>query len=210
MAVPDRLRRLLAALMAGVLLTAALVATRSWWLPLPSRWLDVSSSIEPADAIVVMSGNSLARAKAAAKLYREHYASRLLVTGGGESELLLLVTGERLPEVHITGRMLARLGVPLSAITLVSGVTSTSQDGEAISAYVRSHRIRSAIIVTSHLHSRRARLTLGRALAGLPVSIQFVEAEQADFVASRWWHDEDGVITVVNEYLKFGYYLLQR
>lgn len=199
-------RRLVLAL-AVVVIAIGVAVTRTWWLALPGEWLDVSDRVEPADVIFMVSGHSLWRAKAAARLYEQHYAPRVVATGGGESDLLLLVTGERIMDTEIIGRILARFGVPSEATTLIGGVTSTGEDAEAFGRYVRSHGVRSAIVVTSHLHSRRARWTFRRVLGDPSVRIQVVEAPQTDLTPSRWWQREEGLVAVFNEYLKLAYYV---
>lgn len=193
---------------AGLLLVVTIAATRSFWLPLPGVWLDVSQNPEPADVIFVLSGHSADRARAAARLYHQRYGSQILVTGSKESDVLLLVTGERILDTEIVARMLARLGVPRSATSLVNDVTSTRDDAEAFKAYVRAHSVRSAIVVTSHLHSRRARWTLRHVVNDSSIRLQLVEADQPDFTPGQWWQDEDGLVTVFNEYLKLGFYRL--
>jgi uncharacterized SAM-binding protein YcdF (DUF218 family) len=201
------MRRLWAAVSVVLLLAVGIVLTRSWWLPVPGKWLDVSERLEPADIIFLPAGQSLWRAKAAATLYQQRYAPKVVATAGGESEMLLLVTGERIMDAEIVGRMLKSLGVPTHATTLISGVTSTREDAEALRKYIESHHVRSAIVVTSHLHSRRIQWMLRRVIDTGAVHLRMVEADQPHLRADRWWQSEDGLLTVVNEYLKYGYYL---
>lgn len=201
------MKRRLVAVLAIAMIIATTGMTSAWWLPLAGQWLDVSEPVEPADIIFVVSGHSLWRAKKAAKLYTQRLAPRVVAAGGGESELLLFVTGERIMDTEISGRILAHLGVPRDSTTLIDGVTSTHDDAEAFRKYVQAHHVRSAIIVTSHLHSRRARWSFRRELRDLPVRMQFVEADQPDVDAARWWQREDGLVTVFNEYVKFAFYL---
>ena len=194
---------------AAVLIVVVLmvVATRSWWLPVPGEWLDVSGPVEPADIIFVLSGQSLWRAKGAARLYQQHYAPHVVASAGNTTDLLLLVTGERITESDALDRMLTRLGVPRDVTTIIGGSTSTREDADVFGRYVRSHHVQSAIVVTSHLHSRRARWTIRRALDDFSIKVQFVEADQPFFTASQWWQNEDGLVTVFGEYLKFAFYL---
>jgi uncharacterized SAM-binding protein YcdF (DUF218 family) len=196
----------------GAAMTAALalvmVLSRAWWLPWPARWLDVNDAIQPADVIVVLSGNSLVRAKGAASLYQRHYAPRIIVMGGEPSEYYQLLTGERAYDAELTGRVLTRLGVPRDALVLVNGMKSTQDEATAVKGYVRDHPIRTLILVTSHLHSRRARWTVRRALEGTTVRVLVVDVEQPDVSARDWWQHPDAALGLLNEYLKFGYYLL--
>jgi len=137
-------------LVVWALAVVALVAVlgRGWWLPWPARWLDVNDTLQPADAIVVLSGNSLWRAKGAARLYAQHYAPRIIVMGGDPSEYFELLTGERVYDAELTGRVLNRLGVPRDALVLVNGMKSTHDEANAVTDYVRQHPIRVLIVVT--------------------------------------------------------------
>jgi uncharacterized SAM-binding protein YcdF (DUF218 family) len=205
---PVRVRRLVSwVVCATAVVAVAIVVTSAWWLPLPGHWLDVSEPVQPADIIFMPSGQSMWRAQAAARLYHQRFAPRIVATAGGQSDLLLLVTGERIMDAEIIGRMFRNLDVPQDATTFISGVTSTREDVAVFKKYIESHGVRSAIVVTSHLHSRRLQWTMRRMLGATPLRLQFVEAEQPHFTAERWWQSEDGFVAVFNEYLKYGYYL---
>lgn len=199
-------RRVWIAVPALVVLTALGTLTRATWLPLPAKWLVVNARIEPADVIVVLSGNSLARAKGAARLYRERYASRLIVNGGNQSEYFELLTGERVYDAELTGRVLVRLGVPRESLVFLNNMNSTQDEAVAFRQYVATHPTRKAILVTSHLHSRRARWIFRRALAGTGVEVTAIEASQSDVSVNDWWQRPDAALGVLNEYLKFVYY----
>lgn len=192
------------------LVVVALVAVlgRGWWLPWPARWLDVNDTLQPADAIVVLSGNSLWRAKGAARLFAQHYAPRIIVMGGDPNEMFELLTGEHVYDAELTGRVLNRLGVPRDALVLVNGMKSTHDEANALQDYVRQHPTRVLILVTSHLHSRRARWTVRRAVAGTAVRVLAVDVDQPDVSAADWWQHPDAALGLLNEYLKFGYYRL--
>lgn len=200
-------RRFWLTAVALVLVAVAGTLSRAFWLPWPAQWLAVNDAIKPADVLFVLSGNSLWRAKAAARLYQRHYAPRVIVTGGETSEYFELLTGERAYDAELTGRVLVRLGVPREALVLINGMSTTHDEALAFKNYVATHPTRSAILVTSHLHSRRARWTFRRALAGTDVDVLAVEAEQPDVNVRDWWQRPDPALGVLNEYLKFGYYL---
>jgi uncharacterized SAM-binding protein YcdF (DUF218 family) len=201
-------RRLWLTAAALVIVAALGTMSRAFWLPLPARWLYVNDRIEPADLLVILSGNSLWRAKGAARLYREHYAPQIIVNGGDTSEFFELLTGERAYDAELIARVLVRLGVPRDALILSDGVTSTHDEAVAFKEYLRAHPIRRAILVTSHLHSRRARWTFRRALAGTSVEVMAIEADQPDISVHDWWQHPDAALGVLNEYLKFGYYVV--
>lgn len=186
---------------------AVAVATRSLWLPLFAEWLVVRDPVTIADAIFILSGNVVWRAPLAARLYREGRAPRVLVTGGYYSDYFLVLTGERLTDAEVVARVLASLGVPRAAMTLVKGGTSTYEEALILRRLVDDLGLRSVIVVTSNFHSRRARWVFRKVLAGRGVAISFVEADHAVFTSRDWWRHEEGLITVSNEYIKFAYYV---
>lgn len=190
---------------AGVLAVGA----RGLWLPLLAEWLVVQDPVTRADGIFILSGNVVWRAPLAAKLYREGRAPRLLVTGGYYSDYFLVLTGEQLTDAEVVARVLARLGVPRPAMTLVKGGTSTYEEALILRRQVEALGLRSVIVVTSNLHSRRARWVFRKVLDGRPVALTFVEADHAVFTPRDWWRHEEGLITVSNEYIKLLYYLLK-
>jgi uncharacterized SAM-binding protein YcdF (DUF218 family) len=102
-------------------------------------------------------------------------------------------------------QILQGLGVPDSAITAIpfaGGVTSTQDEGRALKAYLEQHPARRIIVVTTVHHTRRARWTLQRELAGIKVDLQMAPAPDERFNASNWWQSEEGFVNYVNEYLR--------
>lgn len=185
------------------------VAARTLWLPLPAEWLRVQDPVAKADAVFILSGNVVWRAPLAARLYREDRAPRLLVTGGYYSDYFLVLTGEHLTDAEVVARVLSKLGVPRSAMTLVKGGTSTYEEALILRKQVDDLGLRSVIVVTSNFQSRRARWIFRKVLRDRSVALSFVEANHAVFTPRDWWRHEEGLITVSNEYIKLVYYALR-
>jgi uncharacterized SAM-binding protein YcdF (DUF218 family) len=200
-------RRLRLSVAAVIIVAALAILSRSLWLPLPAKWLQLADAPRPADAMMVLSGQSLWRARKAAQLFHDHYAPRVLVSGGDIDEYFGLLTNERVYDAELQARVLARLGVPRDAMVLVNGMKSTRDEALAFRQYAREHPLRSVILVTSHLHSRRARWAFRHALGGVPIDVMAVEADQPHLNARDWWRHPDAALGVLNEYLKFGYYV---
>lgn len=186
-----------------------LVLARNLWLPLPAEWLVVRDRLAKSELLFIPSGNVVWRAPLVARLYRDGYAPRVLVTGGYYSDYFLLLTGETFTDAEMVARVLANLGVPREAMALVKGGTSTYEEALILRKYVDDHSVRSVIVVTSNFHSRRARWIFRKVLGGRQVGISMVEADHANFTTRNWWRHEDGLITVSNEYIKLVYYFLR-
>jgi uncharacterized SAM-binding protein YcdF (DUF218 family) len=88
-------------------------------------------------------------------------------------------------------------------------VTSTFDEAATVRQYVQVHQTHRIILVTSAFHTRRARWTFEKVLAGLPVTLEMVAVPYAGFDQTNWWKNEAGLITLNNEYIKWFYYLFK-
>lgn len=121
----------------GLLAAAGVVG---WLFPLQILYLD--SGDVRADVLVVLGGGAQERPARAAELFRSGAAPRIIVSGAGDCTNNLLI--------------LMAAGVPGRAIEL-EGRSETTRENAAFSiALLRAAGAKSAIIVTSWYHSRRA------------------------------------------------------
>ena len=95
-----------------------------------------------AEVIIVLGGGSHERPERAAELFKVHAAPRILISGEGDDE--------------INRQILLKAGVPAGAIEVEGKSRTTKENAEFSVTKLRSEKIRSAIIVTSWYHSRRA------------------------------------------------------
>ena len=112
--------------------------------------LVVPAEIRTADVIVVLGGDGPPRAAEAAALFRTGLAPRVLVSGYGDCW-------------SIRDAMTAQ-GVPTEAILLECSSRSTYENALFSSPFLAGLRARSALLVTSWFHLRRA-LACASALA---------------------------------------------
>jgi uncharacterized SAM-binding protein YcdF (DUF218 family) len=108
----------------------------------PQQLLTVDNGEVKADVIVVMGGAWLERPQRAAELFREGEAPKVIVSGSGDYEL--------------NKQNLEQSGVSDAAITLETNSYSTRENAKFTIAILRAQQLKSAIIVTSWYHSRRA------------------------------------------------------
>jgi len=145
-----------------------------WWA---GDQLVVRGIEKPVDAIVVFSGDGEAnyinssyqkRAQDALRLYRSGYSKRIVLSSG---------KGQTLPETEVIRSLLLTQGVPDSAITIVGGAPSSTQENVLHTANaLQSLGLRSVLFVTAPYHSRRASLVWNRLAPG----IQLVVAPATD------------------------------
>jgi uncharacterized SAM-binding protein YcdF (DUF218 family) len=134
------IRKIIFRVVKWVFILAVLLALVGYFYP--EKFLCVDSGNASADVIIVLGGGSHERPLRAAELFRQHAAPRILVTGAGDDEInrLLLISN----------------GVPASAIEIENKSMTTRENAEFSIKLLRAEKIRSAILVTSWYHSRRA------------------------------------------------------
>ena len=170
---------------------------------LAKAWI-VDDPLTRADAIVVLGGGLDTRTFAAARLYREGYAPKILILN------LKLRPAEEAgaspAEVEVTKRILTKEGVPSDALLVVGkDVLSTHDEALAIQDWVKAGHARCLIIPTEIFHTRRVSWVFGKALKGA-AEIHVTAVLPREYHSSDWWKHEQGLITFQNEALKYVYY----
>jgi uncharacterized SAM-binding protein YcdF (DUF218 family) len=119
---------------------------------------------EPADAIVVLGAAQYnghpspvlrARLDHAVRLYKEHLAPLILVTGG-------VGTGDLTSEALVGDRYLQSRGVPLAAIVVRSEGRTTEESMRSVGAWMRSRGRTRMLLVSDPFHMARLRLEARR------------------------------------------------
>jgi uncharacterized SAM-binding protein YcdF (DUF218 family) len=156
----------------GVILLGAVIVYGGvrWFDPFWREVLIVQTAVEPADAIVVLGGESQGRPVEAARLYNEGLAPRVFVVGTGDNER--------------NRRALLRAGVPEDRITCETASESTLENAMFVRPLLEKADVHRAILVTSSYHTRRA----------LAVFQQRVPGIRFDMASSRlgWWDTPKG------------------
>jgi uncharacterized SAM-binding protein YcdF (DUF218 family) len=111
----------------------------------PEKFLTEESGPVNADVLIVIGGGQHERAARAAQLYQLRAAPRIIVTGAGDDE--------------INRQLLMANGVPSRAIEVEGKSTTTFENAEFTGRLLRAENVRSAILVTSWYHARRAEKT---------------------------------------------------
>lgn len=119
----------------------------------PQAFLCVDSGPARADVIIVLGGAAHERPECAAQLFFDHAAPRILISGAGDDE--------------IARRILVRDGVPARDIAIEDKSKTTRENARFCAPILQSEKVRSAIIVTSWYHSRRALKTFEHLAPGI-------------------------------------------
>ena len=167
-----------------------------------------------ADALVVLGGSAvyLERNQAAARLFHEGRAPRILLTNdglrGGWSP-----TEQRNPFfVERAVSVLQSEGVPADRIGVLPGVVSSTYDEAVLlRRYAAQHNLRSLLVTTSAYHTRRARWTFGTVFSGsgIEVAVYPVPPGRQTPFPTLWWLSPRGWQTVAAEYVKLLVYRLR-
>ena len=204
------LRNLLVASAVLVLLVGGLYVFRTPILTGVGKALVVNDEPHPADMIFLLNGSFDTRPFRAAELYKAGLAPIVAITRCESSPAVDL--GLIPNSMDISVGVLKKLGVPSEKIVILpfpGGATSTFDEASALKQYVQANDIHKIILVTSAIHTRRAKWIIERELAGLPVTLEVVAVGNPIYDETNWWKSEAGLIDVNNEYIKLIYYLLK-
>ncbi|HEX4773092.1 MAG TPA: YdcF family protein [Bryobacteraceae bacterium] len=190
----------------AVLLAIAIVVFHNAILNASARFLISSDPPQKADLIYILGGNYEVRAPAAAALYRQGWAPKILLARepSGYQE------NGRPKEnfTDITKRILVENGVPAGHITEffpAAGVRSTADEAHALRLYITAYPASRILLVTSAFHSRRARMALSRA-APAGTRIVLFAVNDSDCTLTNWRGIAYCRKTVETELIKFFYY----
>lgn len=139
--------------------------TRFW-----RHWLVVSVPMRKADAIIVLGGEPLARPREAARLFKEGVAPRVFVTGRGDC--------------GANRRILLECGVPADRIEVETRAVTTRSNATLLRPMLESAKVRSALIVTSPFHTRRALATFRKVMPDITFGVTDASI--------GWWNRPEG------------------
>ena len=168
-------------------------------------YLIVEDPLERASAIVVLGSDSPYRALEGAKLYREGWAPKVILTRPYRKRLFdtLESLGIHKKEVHeLNYEVLLRSGVQPEAIVLIDQeVENTLTELKAVLQVLSPPSGTTLIIVTSKYHTRRTR-KIWSYLSDENITgvIHWARDDDTVFDTERWWKNRDSIRMLVNEY----------
>jgi uncharacterized SAM-binding protein YcdF (DUF218 family) len=156
----------------------------------PREILTVDSGPVKADALVVLGGGSHERPERAAELFKQGAAPRVICSGLGDCDS--------------NRQLLIRAGVLATAVLTEEKSRNTHENAEFTIAMMRTQHLKSAIIVTSWYHSRRALRCFEHAAPG----IKFYSRPSYSGYDRADWKFNGARKYVKSEYLKLlGYWV---
>jgi uncharacterized SAM-binding protein YcdF (DUF218 family) len=196
--VPRWIRR---AVVVGALLVVVAVLL-PWGASGIGQWLMVADPLEPAKAIVVLSGRVPFRAMEAASIYRQGLAPEVWLTKEVVSpeEQALGRLGVAVVRDEVYNRVvLERSGVKPEVIRVLGeGVWNTVDEMGLVAAELGRDGGDRVIIVTSKTHSRRVRATWAAIVGASPKAI-IRYAQEEPYDARGWWRNTRDALDVSRE-----------
>ncbi len=182
-----------------------IAVTHSLWLEAIARFLIVEDELSQVDVIIILGGGGVDRVRHGVKLYQEGYGTNIIVTG----------MKYKLPGLTVTWPELAKreavsLGVQGDVIILEERPGSTYEDAKYVKEDMINRDFKSAIVVSSPHHTRRARMIFRKVFKDQKdMSLLFSPVENSKFQVHKWWTRERELVGVVNEYCKLTLYLFK-
>ena len=196
-----RSSRWLVGLAIAGLIAISLFLAYPWVLTQAAGWLVTNDPIAPADALIVLSGDSTGeRVMQGVALWRQGVAPRVILSGGP--------IGRWVTAAEIMRREALLLGLPSRAILLEEESRSTWEQAVKTLPMVKRLGARRVIIVTSPYHARRARWTFRRVFGPAGIEVLVSASPYSKFQADRWWTREQDTEDVLLEYFKMVHYFL--
>ena len=165
------------------------------------HYLVVDDPLSQADAIVVLS-SSAGRTHHAVHLFRQGYAPAVVFSDGTYKSVGLACSSAPL-DVEAA----QKLGLPADAAMITDVAQSTYDEAVNLRKLVLEHDWHSLIVVTDPFHTRRAGRTFRTLLPD--VTVYLSAAPDPRYDPARWWESEHGLVAVLNEMVKLGFYWLK-
>jgi uncharacterized SAM-binding protein YcdF (DUF218 family) len=145
--------------------------------------LAVEDPLAKADAIVAISGDTGPRTVAAVDLWKQGHAKVLVFSGGS-------LDPRSAASAELMKRQAVQLGVPAEAILVEPEAATTEENARNVARLMHEAGLRSAILVTSPYHQRRASLHFSREMSRYGLTFINRPAVDPRWDKSRWWLDE--------------------
>ena len=192
------MRHFLIGVLVGVLLSIATGIAS--FLALGS-WLATEDALVKSDAIVAISGDNGPRTDTAVKLWKDGWAPLIIFSGAADDP-------ESVSSAEIMRREAVRQGVPESATVIEPKSTTTDENATEVAKLMTQRKLRSAILVTSPWHQRRATILFSRAFAQGAIALHNYPARDPQWNALLWWQHEPMRSQTLLELAKLGSVIL--
>jgi uncharacterized SAM-binding protein YcdF (DUF218 family) len=161
------------------------------------RALEVRDPLVRSDVIVAVSGDNGPRTATAVALWKQGVAPLLLFSGASSDP-------ESVSSAEIMKREAVRLGVPETAILIEPRSATTEENAKHTAELMKERGLRTAILVTSPYHQRRAAILFSRAFEPAGLVFRNHPANDPDWDPDRWFLREPSRSLTLVELAKLG------
>jgi uncharacterized SAM-binding protein YcdF (DUF218 family) len=161
------------------------------------HWLGPTDPLAKADAIVAISGDTGARADSAIALWKQGYAP-VLIFSGGSSDPNSVASAELMKRTAIAA------GVPANTIIVEGTSATTEENAQRVAELMRDSGLKSAILVTSPYHQRRAAMLFEREFGRVSLTFRNHPAADPEWDPTLWWTSEPSRNLTLVELAKLG------
>lgn len=161
-------------------------------------YLIISSDLQAANAIVILSGGDEPRMSEALRLYNENYAKMIILTETGQNI-------EGYSQLHSFDMRIVLLsnGVPSGNIFITDRlVSSTRDEALAVKNLMINQQMKSAIIVTDPYHTRRAFNIFKENFKDTDIRLSIQPVHNSWYNSRTWFLKFDGWKFTILEYIK--------
>ena len=171
------MRGFIVGLLIGIVLTIALGV---FGLAAVGHALAVEDPLEKADVIVAISGDTGARTNTAVSLWKQGFAPLIVFSGSA-------LDPDSVSSAEIMRREALRQGVPENATVIEPASATTEDNATEVAKLMVDRKLRSAILVTSPYHQRRADLLFERAFEPAGLVLRNYPARDLEWDPNLWW-----------------------
>ena len=177
-----------------------LLALAPFCLRQVGAYLVKTDNFQKADVAIVLAGCNGERIQKAAWLYHHKKVKMVLMSGGG------VFFGRYYTDYMADYAV--QLGVPRKHIISERDSLSTFESAVACKPVLRSQHIKTAVLVTSYYHTRRAYAIFEKILKGSGVHLYVIGAsDEVDY--KNWWKHHEMAEKVLQEWCKTIVYFFQ-
>jgi uncharacterized SAM-binding protein YcdF (DUF218 family) len=171
------MRGFVVGLLVGIVLTVGLGV---FALAATGHALAVEDPLEKADVIVAISGDTGARTNTAVSLWKQGFAPLIVFSGSA-------IDPDSVSSAEIMRREALRQGVPEAATIIEPASATTDENATEVAKLMVARKLRSAILVTSPYHQRRADLLFKRAFEPASLVLRNYPARDPEWDPNLWW-----------------------
>jgi len=160
-----------------------------------------AQSPERSDIILALGGDNGGRVVMAARLYKQGYAPRVMLTGLEHGHATT-----RLAYLDWRVQFLLEEKVPRSAVILESEAENTWQEAVNTLALLKQHEWMQVMVVSDPPHMRRLHWVWSKVFANSGKKFVLVQSAAEWWNPARWWEGDQSGPFVAMEFVKLAYY----